>query len=316
MPTKHILLRYGAGLIEFDVPDGNLAYVLGPRKTLPASDVSSEIVRALSNPIGHPRISKTVGPEDKVAILADDITRPTPCDKLIPPILNELNGAGIEDQNILVIMALGTHRQLTKEEILRKVGKSVVERVEVVNHDYRDRRRLVCVGETSLGCPVWINKEFHEADFKIGLGNIIPHPFGWGGGAKIVQPGVSGEETTGYTHLMCSGLLHAEVIGQIDNPIRVEIERVAMKSGLNMIVNTVLNEDEQVVKVFAGDPIKAFREGVKLAEQIYRPRVPRRVDIAVATSYPADIDYWQGVKGAIAAARALQHTSNPVRLHT
>ena len=62
-------------------------------------------------------------------------------------------------------------------------------------------RISVRVGRTPTGVELWFNREFMACDLKIGIGCITPHVHvGFGGGAKIILPGVAGIETINQFH--------------------------------------------------------------------------------------------------------------------
>jgi nickel-dependent lactate racemase len=298
-----IELPYGDKTLSLRLPQENVSYFVAVGEASAAKDAFEEVRRALQKPIGHPGIKKSVKKGDKVVILGDDISRPTPCDKLIPPLLSELNNAGIPDHDIKIIVSPGTHRPMTEKEFGIKFGDDAVKRVEIHNHDFKDKKKLVNMGVTRLGTPILVNKEFYDADFKIGLGGIIPHPFGWAGGGKIVEPGICGSETTYKVHRLGASYRIQDLIGDVGNPVRLEIEEVAKKAGLNMIVNTIINAKKELISVVAGDIIEAHREGVRRAERLYRTKVPYRTDIAIVGSpgQGVNIDYWQAIKGVLAA---------------
>jgi len=160
-----------------------------------------------------------------------------------------------------------------------------------------DKDELVILGQTSTGVPVEVNRLVTEADFCIGIGNIAPHPLaGWSGGGKIVEPGVCGESTTGAVHIRLAHYLQSSFLGMENCPIRLEIERVARKAGLRFILNTVLDAENNIVEVFTGDPVAAHRAGVEFARNIWCAPIPELADIVIASSYPADIDFWQAEK--------------------
>lgn len=296
-----VLLPYGKEKsVSLEIQERNFCF-LADRMEAPAlREPSEEIRNALKNPIGTPPLSKIVHPKDRVVVLADDVTRPTPQKILLPVLLDELNAVGVPDRNIEIVVALGTHRMMSEGEIRERFGEETVDRVPVINSDWRNPESLVDLGETESGTPISLNKRVHEANFVIGVGNIVPHCYsGWGGGGKIIQPGVCGEETTARTHFMAGRFRPiSEVAGTLDNAVRKEIDAVALRSGLSFIVNTVLNSREEVSRIVAGHPIQAFGEGVKAARKIYCPRVPSYADVVVVSSYPADIDYWQAHKSA------------------
>jgi len=309
-----ITLPYGKEKVAMKVPDENVYFVVD-KGDIPAIKKPEEhIGKALSSPINMPTLPEVVNPWNKVVIVGDDVTRPTPQDIILPVFLNKLNAAGVPDRNIEVVIALGTHRKMTKKEIREKYGSEVVDRISVVNHDYKDYENLVEMGKTGSSIPVSINKKVADADFVVGVGNIVPHPYaGWGGGGKIIQPGICGEETTAMTHVMASKVRPIrKLAGELYNRIRREIDAIALKAGLKMIINTVLNQDDKIAQVTVGDPLKAFREGVKIAERIYRPIIPGYADIIVVSSYPSDIDYWQAAKSLYFASTAVKQNGTIV----
>jgi lactate racemase len=284
--------------VEFDIPDKNLTYYV-ERKKLPAvPDVRGSVAEALRKPIGTSPLSKLAKRSDKVVVLVDDLTRPTPQNEVLPPVLEELCAGGLSADNIEIMIALGTHRPMTDAEIVDHLGPEVAERFEVTNSDYKDEKRLVNLGVTQLGIPALVNKTVAEADFVLGVGNIVPHnAAGWGGGGKIILPGVCGEKSVGMLHIAAGKVVPiGKLVATLDNPMRQDINMIARKAGLKAIVNTVLNNEDKVVRVLAGDPEQAFREGVGTARQVYCQDVPELADIVIFSTYPADIDYWQAMK--------------------
>jgi nickel-dependent lactate racemase len=295
----HFKLPFGHGQnIEFNIPDKNLTYYV-ERKKLPAvSDVRGSVVEALRKPTGMAPLSKVAKRSDKVVILVDDMTRPTPQNEVLPPVLEELCAGGLSADNVEIMIALGTHRPMTDAEIVDHLGPEVAERFEVTNSDYKEERRLVNLGITQLGIPALVNRTVAKADFVLGVGNIVPHnAAGWGGGGKIILPGVCGEESVGMLHIAAGKVVPiGKLVATLDNPMRQDINTIARRAGLKAIVNTVLNNEDKVVRVLAGDPEQAFREGVGTARQVYCQDVPELADIVIFSTYPADIDYWQGMK--------------------
>jgi len=296
MADIKVALPYGKDTVEVIVPERNLIGVYSPKNVSAVLDVKKEIVRALNNPIATKSLRELVAGVRKVVIVADDNTRLTPTDKIMPVLLDSMNAAGIQDSQITVIIALGTHRFMTDEEILIKFGKEVVRRVAIKNHDYKNHSELVDLGTTPNGTHVMVNREAFEADFKIGLGSIVPHHIpGFAGGAKIVQPGICGEDTTAETHLL-SVRAPRSYLGVMDNPVRTELNSIARSVGLNTILNTVLNRNGDVVKAFFGDVVDAFNEGVKLSKSVYSLAIPEEADIVLSSSHPCDLEFWQAHK--------------------
>jgi nickel-dependent lactate racemase len=298
MDMSEITLPYGEEERCVRVPSSQLAWVLSPRDVPGLPDASTVVRDALRHPIDSPSVTELAASlGDDVVILVDDNTRTTPQQVLLPPLLDELNRAGVPDRQIHLLIALGTHRSMTDREKRERYGDEVMARVQVENLDKHNPDAFLDMGRTASGIPVQVARRYAEATLRLAVGNIIPHLYaGWGGGAKMVQPGVCSALTTAHTHLM-AGPRSLENLGRLDNPIRQEIDDIGQRTGLTFILNTVLNHHGQVVALVAGDPIAAHRQGVEIAQGVYGVQVPELVDIAVVSSHPADRDFWQGIKG-------------------
>jgi nickel-dependent lactate racemase len=280
-----------------DVDDRNLLFYAVHRKTETIPDQVQVIEDALANPIGTERLEDQLSPGDSVVVIVDDITRPTPTTKLLPPILARIAQAGIPDDAVLIFMALGTHRPMTEDELRVKLGDDVLARYRVINRDYREGD-CVDLGTTASGVPIEVNREILDADVRIALGNVVPHiTAGWGGGSKIILPGVCSQKTVDQMHFVgCTAQPVLEILGVRDNLPRVEMDDIAAKIGLEFIVNTVLDEEQRMLGVFAGHFVEAHRAAVAMAEQVMVIPIPKPADIVIVSAHPCHFDYWQGVK--------------------
>jgi lactate racemase len=298
MKTIHI--NYGKETVNLLVDEQVLRHELKPKDTETVESVPGETVRALGNPVGTDRLRNLVKKGNRIVLLADDITRPTPSAEIIPQILEEINSGGVPDENITLVIALGTHRPMTDKEILTKYGREVVNRIRIINHDCLDRDNLKPYGTTQRGTEIWVNRFVVEADFRIGIGNIVPHhPTGWSGGAKILLPGAAGQYTTGQFHLLGA---NQQMLGHVDTPCRQEMEDFASSTGLEFIVNSVLDREGRVVRIVAGHMIDAHREGVRWAESVFGAPFTEKTDITLSSTYPVDFDLFQADKGLFSAA--------------
>ena len=295
----HFKLPYGHHqTVEFDVLDRNLAFFV-ERKKLPAvHDVSQSVSKALKKPLGSPPFDRMAKKGDKVVVIVDDLTRPTPQKEVLPTVLEQLCSNRVSEDDVEVMIGLGTHRPMTDAEILDHLGLEVAERFTISNHDYKDERKLVDLGTTDLGIPALVNKTVVEADLVVSVGNIVPHnAAGWGGGGKMILPGVCGEDSVGMLHIAAGKIKPiSKLVATLENPMRGGINEIARKAGLKAIVNTVLNNEDKIVHVFAGEPVRAFRDGVATAREVFCQKIDEPADVIIFSTYPADIDYWQGMK--------------------
>jgi hypothetical protein len=181
------------------------------------------------------------------------------------------------------VCAPGTHRPLTYPEFAAKLGKEIVEKYPVYNHSIWEN--VVYMGQTSRGTPVYVNREFASCDLRVAIGSVFPHPgAGFGGGGKIVLPGICGIETIEYHH---KNMRQNSALGRVDDSVfRLDLEEAARLAGLHFKVDAVLNNRREVVGLFAGDLVEEHRAGVKLARQLYRTETVVDADVLVLNSYP------------------------------
>ena len=197
--TKVIHLAYGKQGLNVTVPAD--ATVIEPKYVAGASDERAAVLAAIRDPIGSPPLRDLVRPGQRVAIVHTDITRATPNDQLLPPILAELESAGIARADICLLNALGTHRPQTREELEKMLGADVVANYRCLQHDGNDDANLVKVGRTRFGHDVRVNKHYMQADVRILTGFIEPHFFaGFSGGPKGVLPSIAGAESVLDNH--------------------------------------------------------------------------------------------------------------------
>jgi lactate racemase len=285
-----------------DIPASNLLFDISPKDFPAEGDPDMVIQQAMNQPIGAPTLEHLVQPGMQVIIISDDNTRATPTNQIIPILLDRLNLAGIADRDIRIIIASGTHRAMTEDELEEKYGSVVLSRVQILPHRYKDRMELVACGSTVSGTPILANRHVIEADFRIAVGSIVPHhPAGWSGGAKAVLPGIGGEETVAKMHLYGS---RYPALGRIDSAMRREMEDFASRINLNYILNVVLNRDGHLVGAFAGHFIHAHRRGVEQSREVYGVPIPKLADLVISSTTPVDFDFFQGDKGITSAELA------------
>jgi len=261
-----------------------------------AEDISENKIReSVSDPIGTKPLSEIAAGKKTAAIVVDDMTRLTPIDRILPYVIEELEQAGISKNNMVIILALGAHRPLVREDMIKKLGKSTVNTMNIQNH--HPYENLVDLGSTESGTPIRVNKTYYEADVKVAISGVIPHPLaGFGGGAKIILPGVCGIETLEGNHrsAMEGG---GGGLGYVTKA-RLDIEDTATKVGLDYSVNVILTMRGGIAGIFAGHFIDAHRKAIELGKQVYGTKLPPKgIDIGLFNLFPEDSELNQSIKG-------------------
>lgn len=258
---------------------------------LPVLQVS-QIRSAISSPVCGPPLREIAAGAGEVAILFDDLTRVTRADRIIPFILEELAWAGVPDSRVRFIAALGCHGALNRMEMVKKLGAEVVARYPVYNHNAFEN--CVYAGATGSGTPLFVNAEVMNCSLKIGIGAITPHIMtGFGGGGKIVLPGITSLATAEAFHSVeknagqrVAGQKGATGMGVFENnPLQEEIQEAVKIVGLDFIVNCLVNFRGDTVAVFAGDPVGAFAAGAAGAKTHYLTPAAGDADVVVANNF-------------------------------
>lgn len=257
-------------------------------------ELSSDNIRdAILNPIGTPRLAQLAKEKSSVAIVVDDMTRTTQASKILPHIFDELNEGGIDKENIKILLAVGAHRPMNKRDCELKLGKEIANSYIVENH--HPYENLVNLGESKIGTPIEVNKTYYEADLKIAVGGVIPHPLaGFGGGAKIVLPGVCGIRTLESNH--SAGMRGVGAgLGRMTE-IREDIENIADIVGLDFSVNVIMNEIGESTHLFAGHYRDAHRKTMEIAKEMYTTNLTMNNDICLFNAFPEDSELNQALK--------------------
>jgi nickel-dependent lactate racemase len=281
------LLWYEDTNLDIELPDEwNVEYC--PMRGADRPPLTLEQMEAaILNPVGTPRLRDMAQGKKRVAILFDDMTRPTRIYELGPIVLRELTAGGIREEDIVFVCALGTHGALTMNEFRKKLGEDIVERFRVVNHNIYEN--CVEVGTTSRGTRLLVNREVMEADLRVGIGCVTAHAqVGFSGGGKIVLPGVSHVDSIAHYHLQVEAMAKETTgLGNFDNNIlRFEIEEAARMTGIDFLVNVTVNARGATSAVFAGELFQVHQEAVALAKELYAtvPR-PQDKDVVITNAY-------------------------------
>lgn len=301
-------LKYGNREFHVRLPDEQVKLVLEPNRIdFPERTPRELIGEALDDPIGAKRIEETVKPGDRICIVISDVTRSWQKPGMILGVLLErLNGAGIRDEDIVIISARGTHRAQTPDELRTLVTDEIYGRVRVVDHDPSDESNLTYLGTTSRGTPVKLNSIAVNSDHVILIGAVLHHFLaGFSGGRKSVIPGIASRETVQANHSLSlnpeqgSGGDPNVKSGRLEgNPVHLDMLEGALMLGRCFIINIVTDDSYRIVRAFAGDMAKAHEEACRLVDRMNKVRIDRLYPIVIASAggYPKDINVYQPLK--------------------
>lgn len=297
-------LKYGRTKVS--LWEDKVLTVVEPNELPGLPDPTAEVHRFLREPIGAKPLKQIVKEKNpkKVAIIVNDITRPTPYGVMLPVLLDELDNAGIAKEQITLYVATGIHDPNTHEQNLQTFGAEVVANYRVVSHD--PDHDLVDLGKLPSGNRLFVNNQVYESDLIITTGVITLHWFaGFSGGRKSILPGISGRQTIQNNHRSMVNLVADEP--PIDqNPISLDMIEAARRIGVDFILNVVTNSKKEIVQVVAGDLVEAWRKGVDTCDRMYKRTIPRQADLTIASAcgYPKDINMYQSQKALENAERA------------
>lgn len=290
--------KYGHGYKDFSLEQEKVMAEIKVAEMTPLTDLKQAVFDAIYHPIDSKPLNELLQPGQKVAFICNDPTRVANSHDFMPILVEELNKMGIKDEDMRIVFALGTHRKMTQEEMIEAVGEDVAKRLPMYNSDCNKQEDFEYFGETSFGTPVWLNKLICDVDLVIMTGTIVHHFFsGFGGGRKVVLPGVAAMETIRRNHsLMMSpdaqlGKLHG-------NPVyedQMEGVRLFAKEHRMFLFNAILDAKKQFLKIFAGDWEKAHLEACKFVDKVYGVEIDAPADIVIAScgGYPKDINVYQ-----------------------
>ncbi|EGO6705533.1 MULTISPECIES: nickel-dependent lactate racemase [Enterococcus] len=300
-----INLPYDKKMITARIPDKNFIGLLESKAEHFSNPYTEKetVEKSLDNPIGSLPLEELAKGKKDIVLISSDHTRPVPSHIITPIILRRIRSVN-KTARIRILVATGFHRPSTREELISKYGKEIVENEEIVMHISTDDSSMVKIGQLPSGGDCIINRIAAEADLLLAEGFIESHFFaGFSGGRKSVLPGIASYKTIMANH---SGEFidssNSRTGNLTDNPIHNDMVYAAAKANLAFIVNVVLDGDKKIIGSFAGDMIEAHKVGCNFVKEIARvKKIP--CDIAVSTNggFPLDQNIYQAVKGMTAA---------------
>ncbi len=296
MQNQTFKIPYSKSIMEFTLPSSMQVTLAVSQAAHPLENISAAIKEALDHPIGSSPLRELAKPGDRVCIVFTDITRSCPDHLLVPALLAELEQAGVKDEDVTLLCSIGMHRPSSQEEKIAKLGAAIVARYLVIDSEPQNPAALVDLGVTPGGVPVMLHHAAVDTDLLIATGIVEPHQYaGYSGGRKTVAVGAAGEALIAYTHGPAFLDHPGTRLGQIEgNPFHEAVTEAARRAGLRFILNVVLDDDKQLLRVAAGDPELAFQDLVTYAKSIYEVPIPKQFDIAIGgVGYPKDTNLYQ-----------------------
>ena len=252
--------------------------------TLPS--IEQMVLNALSQPAGTDSLSHLISKAHRIAIIIDDATRPTPVAPILKTLLSHIETGGFEKENITIVIALGTHEAMEKEALETRLGNRISSRYKVIQHNawQNDLVPVTIPGDTRV---LKINPEVAGADLRIGISSILPHPMaGYGGGPKIVMPGVANYEFIRDHHMKHLINPHSAAGLTKGNPFHEDCMKAAKAIGLNFSINCVYDQKGQIIRIIGGSLDMAFTKAVEVCLAKLGHRFEEKVDVTIASAYP------------------------------
>jgi lactate racemase len=303
-----VRIAYGSTGLTVELPTDRTT-VVAPSHLEAAHDVPGALRDALAKPVAGPPLRDVVRAGQRIAVSLCDATRPQPRRLMVEALLAELEGISTRE-DVVLLVATGTHRGNTDAELRDMLGDEIVDTMRIVNHDARDAASLTWVGTHGDGVPVWLNTEWVEADVRITTGFVEPHFFaGFSGGPKLVAPGLAGLDTVLTLHDAARIGSEQATWGVIEgNPVHDDIRAIAAATGVDFAFDVVLNSEQQVVRAFGGEILAMHAEAREVVRELSMQAVPQRYDVVVTTNsgFPLDQSLYQAVKGMTAAATVVK----------
>lgn len=293
--------------VDFTLPASwNVLHCPEPQSSpLEEATIAQMALDALRRPVGISSFERVAAKGKRIAIIVDDGTRPTPVGEILGVVLRELAGLGISRRDTTIVVALGTHAPLSGTALDARLGPDVTAQYEVVQHDAR-KGDFVPVVVPSREKPVGINRRVVEADARIGIGSILPHPMaGFGGGPKLIMPAVADFDSI-VEHHMTLTIAPRSAYGEIaDNLFHRDCMAVARAVGLDFSMNCVYDLQGQIAGIIGGRLEDAFGEAVDFSFRKMGVKFSEKVHITITSTYPHThgLQMFKGLNGADAITK-------------
>ena len=254
-------------------------------KAQPAVSVEEMAGKALSTS-GAELCLRKIASAQRIVVIVDDATRPTPVKQILSVLFDMLSRLGMPKNHADIVVALGSHGPLSQEALKERLGDDIVSTCRIIQHDAW-QNDLIPVEGIDDALPVKVNPWVAGADVRIGISSILPHPFaGYGGGPKILMPGVCDVKTLARHHMVFAVHPSARIGMTEGNPFHEFCMEIASKIGLDLSINCVYDKEGTLTGMVAGGLSDAFGEAVKLCREKLGYALKEKMDITISSTYP------------------------------
>ncbi len=307
-------LKYGKERLPVSIKGAASIKTLGTKPMPVITDIASELKRTFEAPIGSAPLKELIGPQDPVTIVVSDYTRAWMHQGEVLTILGHYlhDEIGVALDQIVVVIALGTHRKSTDEEKRRVAGDYLYENSSVVDHDCD--AECAYVGTTSRGTRVEVNPLIVGRK-TIVVGGTVHHMMaGFGGGRKNILPGVASRQTIRQNHERALDPYKAQTFEKVgsgkmlENPINEDMNEAAALVEPAFSINIVADTEGHHSGFFCGKLEDAWLQSCQFQKEFYECPIEEEADIVICSTggYPKDMNLYQGCKGMINAMFAVK----------
>lgn len=301
-------IKYGKEKFKLEIPKERVLKTLKAAEKDGLDNPLKAVQASLEDPIASNSLLDLLNKKEaqKIVVIVNDVTRYTPYNYMLPPLLEVIERAGIKKEQVTFVVATGVHDPHSKKQNIDIFGEEIDRDYEFHHHDCD--AEVVEIAKLSTGNTLKINKIVAEADFVIATGVILPHYMaGFSGGRKSILPGVADRDSIENNHANMVKVM-AEAPSLEKNPINLEMFEAAEMLGVDFIINVVTNSNREIVKVVSGDLKEAWSAGIDISAEMYHVEIEEKVDAAVVSSggFPRDINVYQ-------AQKALDHADHAVK---
>ena len=309
-----VKLPFGSDRLNVDLR-GLRVRALAPTAPRGVEDVRSLIGGALHTPLAGPSLEGLARGHRSVTVIVPDATRKAGLPEVLPVVLEHLHRGGIADDSITVLLANGTHPAVGSDGVADLIG-AAAGRVRTIEHESRVGGNLVTVGELRPGVPLRLNRNAVASDLLLTVAMVRHHYFaGFGGGPKMVFPGVAGYEEIQANHSLVLSPSNGnwerhpncEPGVLSGNPVADEITRAADLYPPDCSLCLVEGQGGGIAWAGAGPWRAAFDGAVDKVRTWFEtaPGTPFDLMVACGGGAPSDRTLIQGHKSLDAACRFL-----------